>query len=129
MTKSKIINIVLIIALIFTASTSIIFYIELSKINNNPQEVAQKQADSIIQMIGKLIVLPEGETPSVIKITDPTKLKDQPFFANSKAGDYVLLYSDAEKAVLYDPIMNKVVDIAPFDVSSNSASSTVTSSQ
>jgi hypothetical protein len=128
MTKSKIIIIILALALICTIGTSIYFYNKYSQINVNPQQVAQEQAASIVKMVGDLIVLPQGETPSLMKITDPTKLKGQPFFDNSKIGDYILLYYNAKEAILYDPTANKIVDVGPFNVNNTPASSTSTSS-
>ena len=77
-----------------------------------PQPI-DKAADAIAK-VGKLIELPQGETPTVATVTDPDKLKAQAFFVNAKAGDIVLLYTIAHKAYLYDPLQNILVDVAPI---------------
>jgi hypothetical protein len=78
------------------------------------QAQAASQTDAIIAEVGKLIELPQGETPTVATVSDPSKLKDQSFFANAKTGDIVLLYTTAREAYLYDPVENKLVEVAPI---------------
>ncbi len=75
----------------------------------------------LVLEVGKLIELPIGEDPTVATVTDITKLKDQPFFAKAKNGDKVLIYTNARKAILYDPQAKKVIDIAPINIGSPSA--------
>jgi len=76
----------------------------------------QQEIGDIINRVGRLIVLPEGEEPTVATVSDPAKLKDQAFFANAQAGDKVLIYSKAQKAILYDPAADKIVEVAPLNI-------------
>lgn len=62
-------------------------------------------------LLEKLIALPTDEKPTVATVTDATKVKDQTFFQNAKNGDIVLIYSKAQKAFLYDPTENKIVEV------------------
>src|SRR5450759_4383999 len=64
---------------------------------NNPTEVAKQEAKDTIAVVGKLMLLPADEEPTVASVTDTTKLKDQPFFANAQNGDKVLIYTKAKK--------------------------------
>ena len=66
--------------------------------------------------VGKLIVLPEGEQPTVATVSDAESLREQPFFAQAKNGYKVLIYTNARKAILYDPLSNKIVDVAPLNI-------------
>ncbi|MEK7646379.1 MAG: hypothetical protein AAB381_01655 [Patescibacteria group bacterium] len=75
---------------------------------------AQAEMEAIVAKVGKLIDLPTGENPTVATITDPEKLKDQPFFANAKSGHKVLIYPTARKAFLYDESRNKLIEVAPL---------------
>ncbi len=75
-----------------------------------------KEAKDVIAQVGKILVLPEGEDPTVATVTNLEKLKDQPFFAKAKLGDRVLIYTGAKKAILYDPIANKIVEVAPLGI-------------
>lgn len=72
------------------------------------------EAAGFVKKVGALIDLPQGETPTVATVTDPKKLAGQPFFANAKAGDVVLIYTKAREAYLYDPSRNKLVQVAPI---------------
>lgn len=97
---------------------------ELQTIKTDPttvQKAAQEEVKRLIAEVGKLIELPTGEEPTVATITDLEKLKDQPFFQKAKNGDKVLIYTNAKKAILYDPLSKKILDIAPVNIGSMSA--------
>jgi hypothetical protein len=82
----------------------------------NPELAAKKETQEIVALVGRLMVLPEEETPTVATVTDPEKLKDQVFFANAKKGDKVLIYTQAKKAILYDPAQDKIIEVAPLNI-------------
>jgi hypothetical protein len=101
-----------VIVLVGAVGTSVYFY---KKANRNPQEDASKDLANTIKLVGKHIVLPTDEMPTMATVSDPAKLKDQPFFANAKKGDKVLIYSESRKAVLYNPETDRVVEVAPIN--------------
>ncbi len=90
---------------------------------NNPQQAQQSQEEvnKLVAEVGKLVSLPVGETPTVATVTDISKLKDQPFFQKAKNGDKVLIYSNAKKAILYDPRSKKILDITQINLGTQSA--------
>jgi hypothetical protein len=75
--------------------------------------IEQEVAD-VIAAIGKHILLPEGEEPTVATVSDPDKLKDQLFFKHAEAGDKVLIYTKAKMAYLYDPDRDILLEVAPI---------------
>lgn len=79
----------------------------------------QNETQQLINEVGKLTILPSGETPTVATVTDITKLKDQPFFVGAKNGDKILIYSKAKKAYLYRPSTNQLLQIAPVNLGNN----------
>jgi hypothetical protein len=103
---------------------------QVKKLSSNPAITAQQEQAQLIQRVGKLTVLPTGETPTLATVTDITKLKDQAFFVNAQNGDKVLIYTQAKKAYLYRPSTNKLVNIAPVNIgdqtSTTGSTSTVT---
>lgn len=109
-------NIILLVLLLVFLSLAIYFYQKTS----NVEEVAsgEKEAVELIAAVGKLIVLPEGEVPTIATVSDPEELKDQPFFAKSKVGDRVILYPQSKKAYLYDPKQDKILEVAPINLDS-----------
>lgn len=78
-----------------------------------PKETISDVA-KIVAEVGKLIKLPEGEVPSIATISDIAKLKEQPFFQNGKNGNILLVYNKASKAILYDPVEKRVIEVAPL---------------
>lgn len=79
-------------------------------------EETQEEINDLVAAVGELIVLPEGEEPTIATVTDPEKLRDQVFFANAKEGDVVLIYTRAQKAYLYDPRIDKLLEVAPLTI-------------
>ncbi|HSW78826.1 MAG TPA: hypothetical protein VLF88_02310, partial [Candidatus Babeliales bacterium] len=93
---------------------------------SNPTAVAQQEQQQLVAKVSTLTVLPAGETPTVATVTDITKLKDQPFFANAQNGDKVLIYTKAKKAYLYRPSTGKIINIAPVNIGSGNTTTTQT---
>ncbi|MEX1997852.1 MAG: hypothetical protein WEA04_04235 [Candidatus Andersenbacteria bacterium] len=77
----------------------------------NPEEVKQ-----LVEEVGKLIVLPEGEDPTVATITDKERLQDVPFFSKAENEDKVLIYVNARKAFLYRPSTQKIIEVATLNL-------------
>ncbi|MDP3697458.1 MAG: hypothetical protein Q8R55_05580 [Candidatus Taylorbacteria bacterium] len=94
------------------------FYEQLSALKNDPGQMAKVETDKLVARVGKLIILPEGETPTIATVADPNKLAGQLFFGKAKKGDKVLIYAGAKKAVLYSPEENKVVEVSPINIGS-----------
>lgn len=101
-----------VVILLLAISTSIYFY---SKSKATPEGDAIKDLARVTEMVGKLMVLPTDETPTLATVSDPEKLKDQPFFAKAQKGDKVLIYANSQKAILYNPNTNKIVEVAPIN--------------
>jgi len=77
---------------------------------------AQAEVDITISKVGKLITLPTDEKPTVATVTDASKVKSQPFFQNAQNGDIVLIYTKAQKAILYRPSENKIVEVGAVNI-------------
>lgn len=107
---------VLVVVTVVAFGSAYYFYNEAATLKNDPNKVAREETAQLVAQIGKLIVLPEGETPTVATVSDPEKLKDQPFFAHAKKGDKVLIYTNARKALLYDIENKKIVEVAPINI-------------
>lgn len=111
---------ILVVLTLASAGAAYYFYTEATALKNDPDKVTREETESLVAKVGKLIVLPDGETPTIATVADPEKLKDQAFFARSKKGDKVLLYANAKKAILYDEENNKIVEVAPINIGNSS---------
>ena len=121
--KQKLFIEIAVVALLVVLGGGGYFYYQSTKAQKqaNPEQTAQEEVKKIVAEVGKLIDLPSGEDPTVATVTDVTKLKDQPFFQKAKNGNKVLIYTNARKAILYDPQAKKVIDVAPINIGTQSA--------
>ncbi len=83
--------------------------------------LVSNSVEDIIKKVSKLIVLPQDEKPTVATVSDLEKLQGQQFFSQAKIGDKVLIYANARKAILYDPLADKVINVAPLNIKSPEA--------
>ena len=97
---------------------------DINQMQTTSTSTTQNEITNLVEVIGKLIVLPVGEVPTIATVSDPEKLKDQTFFANAKVGDKVLIYVQAKKAFLYSVSLGKLIEVAPIDVGQSTSSTT-----
>jgi hypothetical protein len=88
-----------------------------NKVKNleNPTIATEKEIKQLVIDVGKFLVLPTDETPTLATVSDPEKLRDQPFFVNAMAGDKVLIYATSRKAILWRPSTSKIVEISALN--------------
>lgn len=124
MDYKKILISVIVVLLVVVSGYAYYYRKQYMQIKSNPQKVAQDEVNALVARVKLIMLLPEGETPTLATVADPAKLKDQAFFANAKIGDKVLLYTNSRKAILYDPINNKIVEVAPISIGNPPAAQT-----
>lgn len=96
----------------------------------NTKEVPKTETEQIAELVskvGKLMVLPINEQPTIATVSDPSKLKDQPFFANAQTGDKVLIYEKSGKAILYNPALDKIVEVSPINIDTQTPNTNIQS--
>lgn len=113
--NTKLFLIFSVVFIFIVAGLSIYFYQHFSVDRVSDTEASVKKIDDTITRVSKLLVLPTDERPTIATVSDPQKLKDQVFFANAKVGDQVLIYTKNKKVILYDPIANRIVEIASLN--------------
>jgi len=114
--KERLMKVVLPIVTVVALVAAGYFYNQVRILKQSPQAVALAEVADLVAKVGKLVVLPAGETPTLATVSDVEALKDQPFFANAKKGDKVLIYAEAKKAILYSVTLNKIIDVAPLNI-------------
>ena len=85
-----------------------------------PQTILDDKTSEIPDKVSKLMHLPQDEKPQVFPITEKTP-RNQAFIGDAKNGDILLLYLKNQKAVLFDPVKNKIIKIGPINISTISA--------
>jgi hypothetical protein len=77
------------------------------------QAQIEKDTQELLAKVGKLIILPD-EQPTFATVLDAKKLiAEQPFYAGAENGDQLLIYQKAQKAILYSPTKNILVNVGP----------------
>ena len=89
----------------------------------DPRDVSRQNEEVLLAKVGRLMVLPQSETPDIATVADPATLQGQPFFADARKGDFVLIYRRAAEAILYDPAQDKIVNETSVTVGGSSAAS------
>lgn len=120
----KIQLVIILAALAIGFATAGYFFYKYQKVQQQlayPALFTQTETKKLLERLGKLIELPENETPTVATITDRDRLQNQPFFARAKNGDKLIIYTNAKKAIIYDPMANKIIDVAPVNIGTASA--------
>lgn len=115
-TREKIVVAIMALLVLALGGTAVVFYRKYDDIRKNPQKYVQDTVEDLVKQVRQLIVLPDGEVPTVATVVDPQKLKDQPFFAKASVGDKVLIYGNARKVYLFNPSTNKIVEVAPLSI-------------
>jgi hypothetical protein len=124
--KSSLASKILIVMVIIFGGTALYFYSQYASLKTDPAKNTKAETDKLVSQVSRLIILPTSEDPTVATVTDVEKLKDQPFFANAKNGDKVLIYTQAKKAILFDPVANKIVEVAPINIGDSTKAKTST---
>lgn len=120
----KVTRILIIAVFILCFATAGYFFYQYQKVQQqlaNPTLFAQSETQKLLDKLSKIIELPENETPTVATISDRERLQNQPFFAKAKNGDKLIIYTNAKKAIIFDPLANKIIDVAPVNIGTASA--------
>lgn len=117
MSKQKFINRIMLVILIIALSFGGYFYYKLHKLESSSN--SKKEAQDLLGKVAKIYLIPTGEEPTVATVSDPQKLKDQAFFSAAQKDDKVLIFTQAGKAVLYRPSIDKIIEVAPINNKKN----------
>lgn len=118
---------ILVVVLLLVAGAGTYFYMQYRDLKdsaNVSQEAADAKAQKIKDKVAKLMVVPADELPTLATIDDVEKLKDQPFFDGAQNGDTLLLFPQARRAIIYREGENRLINVGPIAISTDSSSGT-----
>jgi hypothetical protein len=100
-----------VIFILIIAIIGIVNYHNTHKFDN------QKSPNQVESLVGKHIVLPTGETPTLATITGHDKLDHSSIlYTKGKDGDRVLIYVQAGFVYIYRPSIDRIVAVGPVSV-------------
>ena len=130
--KKIIICISFVFVLVIVAVSAYYFYTKYKESQVKPQEQLQQkpmnEIESLLKKVGKHIVLPTDENPTIFTVPDKEKLSGQQFFMHANNGDKVLIYEKNKKAFLYDVVSDKIIEVGPVTFETPAVSPLVTPS-
>ncbi|MFM2383863.1 MAG: hypothetical protein RIQ72_435 [Candidatus Parcubacteria bacterium] len=94
-----------------------------SQFSNSPerqQELARQEVQGVVDQVKEIMILPENEFPQMATVDNAPELaKTQAFFAAVENGDKVLIYLQDQKAIIYRPGTDKIVNVGPVVADNN----------
>ena len=95
---------------------------------NAGAKLTDDQVARVVAHLQKFIAIPEGEKPSAVVLNDTEeRARQQAFFRDAKDGDILVYF--ATRAMIYDPVADKLVNYGPVISASPSATPDATASQ
>jgi hypothetical protein len=114
--NKKIIQWVVLALLLISLAGNYVLFQQNKKLATNPQAAVQEQIQMIVDKVGKLMVLPSDETPTIVTVANTTELKSQPFFASTKPGDQVIMYPNNRRVIIYRPSENRIIEVGFINI-------------
>jgi hypothetical protein len=102
------------------AVVTVLLYKQVQELRSNPEKVAVEKANQLKDKVSLIMHLPD-ETPTIaeVKTEDIDKLKTQEFFRDIKNGDKILIFSKAQKAVVYREDENRIINSGPIVINAS----------
>lgn len=75
----------------------------------------QSNDSRTITELSSIYTLPKDEKPTIMTVSDITKLEDNPFFNNAQNVDIVVAYQINKLVILYRPAQHKVINASKLD--------------
>ena len=120
---------VVVLIVVGASVPSYYFYTKYKKVEKELQAKdtlgLQTEMEELVQKVGRLVVLPQGESPQIATVQDKSQLPKQPFFEQTENGDKLLVYLQAKKVYLYRPSLDRIVDISPVNPEATAAGNTM----
>ncbi len=105
-----------ILTLIGLGAGGYFYYQYQQNLPKNVMQRNQEEAKRLAAEVGKFMLLPNDELPTIATVTDVSKLNNQIFFKFAKNGDKVLIFTKSQMAILYSPSAHKIINVGPVNV-------------
>ncbi len=94
--------------------TAFYFYKNYQILKKNPVVEDQEESRRLVNEVGKLMRLPDNETPTIATVSNKDEVKTQEFFKQAENGDKLLAFVKSKKAILYRPSEKRIIEVAPI---------------
>ncbi len=88
---------------------------QLEEIRSSTTQNGQEVANRVLEKVRTHINIPEDPEPTVATIVDIERLRESsPFYEKAENGDHLIITT--ERAILYDPNNDVVLDVVPVQI-------------
>jgi cell division protein FtsL len=113
--KSKVL-VTLVVVLVIVSGFLTYKYVQVNhqikQLKSNSNQVVANSTAKLLTKVGDLAQLPQGQAPTIAIVKNVSQLKSEAFFDSAQNGDYLIVYAQAKKAILYRPSDNKIIEYA-----------------
>lgn len=111
----KFLGVAVVVILLIVVVLGVIFF--TNRGGSGDGELSDREVAQLLNQVGSLMILPEGEEPAIATIVDAAALiAEQPFYNGAQDGDRVIIYPQAQRAIIYSPERNIIVNVGPIVV-------------
>ena len=75
-----------------------------------------RNPQSVLDAVSRIVYISPNEPVKTATVADKYQLPQDPFFAQAEDGDKIIILTDKQKAILYRPSINKVIDISSVEL-------------
>lgn len=75
--------------------------------------------DEVLANLNEVFAFPDVPKQAFKLMNKDSLRKEDPFYANVEDGDYLVMFDNASRAVIYRPSTHKIVNLGPFVYSNN----------
>lgn len=108
----------IIIFIVILGLFALLFSFVFKKKDEKPTQedaMSEKEVSVLTEELSKFMVVPDEE-PLIFTISDVDFLvKEQKFFQNASNGDILFVFPEAEKAVVYSPKRERIINAGPVN--------------
>lgn len=102
--------------------------VRLGQVTDENQQQNQEEAKAIVEKVRRHIDIPSDIEPTVATIVDVEKLRERnAFYTKAQNGDHLIVTTD--RAILYSPSEDRILDVVPVQIQQPAAAEGATDAQ
>jgi hypothetical protein len=110
-TLPQILVFALAIILIIASTIAGLLYQKYVLLAQNPDQIIKQEKEKQVKELAKHITVPPGELPEINTVINVAQYASDPFLSKAQEGDQLFVFKLANRAILYRPSEQLVVDV------------------
>ena len=109
----------IVVLIVITAGLGVIYGVRAFRGNDEGAgtDAGSLEIEEVVSQVSRHLLLPQGEVPTLATIIDAATLaQEQAFYQNASDGDKLLIYLQNQRAIIYNPKQDIIVNVGPIVV-------------